>query len=59
MENLALGRIAALVPEFAVKDCPWAEHMMIYNKRLWLCMMHVVVKHLSTGLGESNISSSH
>ena len=24
--TLPLGRTAALVPEFAVKDCPWTEH---------------------------------
>ena len=26
VENLPLGRTAALVPEFTVKTCPWAEH---------------------------------
>ena len=26
MEDLPLDRIAALVPGFAVKDLPWAEH---------------------------------
>ena len=29
MEDLPLGRIAALVPEFSVKDLPSTEHMMM------------------------------
>ena len=35
MEELPLGRIAALVPEFAVKDLPLGRTLMmvIYNKR--------------------------
>ena len=30
MEDLPLGRIAALVPEFAVKDLPLGRTLMIY-----------------------------
>ena len=30
MEDLHLGRIAALVPEFAVKDLPLGRTLMIY-----------------------------
>ena len=38
MEDLVLGRIAALVPEFAVKDLPLGRTLMNY-------MLHFVVRH--------------
>ena len=34
MEDLPLGRIAALVPEFAVKDLPLGRTLMMIEKKL-------------------------
>ena len=34
MEDLPLGRIAALVPEFAVKDLPLGRTLMMMIKEL-------------------------
>ena len=50
MEDLPLGRIAALVPEFAVKTCPWAEH--------WWWLSKPVMRKVSKG-GVGGVSSFH
>ena len=48
MEDLRLGRIAALVPEFAVKDLPLGRTlMMIYN--LYVGHVAQAARRLATG----------
>ena len=39
MEDLPLGRIAALVPEFAVKDLPLGRTLMMINLRGDICLL--------------------
>ena len=42
MEDLPLGRIAALVPEFAVKDLPLGRTLMIIMIVTILCFSYCV-----------------
>ena len=42
MENLPLGRIAALVPEFSVKDLPLGKTLMMMVLGLNLCVLCVL-----------------
>ena len=45
MEDLPLGRIAALVPEFAVKDLPLGRKlMMMKDNSLQLNILHIPCK---------------
>ena len=38
MEDLPLGRIGALVPDFAVKDLPLGRTLMMMNQRGVVCV---------------------
>ena len=47
MEDLSLGRIAALVPEFAVKDMPFGRIQMIHthtHTHTWYELFNAVQK---------------
>ena len=44
MEELPLGRIAALVPEFAVKDLPLGR-TMIMMMTIYIYILHIIIHH--------------
>ena len=43
MEDLPLDRIAALVPEFAVKDLPWAEHWLYCDNNNIIIIIIIII----------------
>ena len=48
MEDLPLGRFAALMPEFVVKDLPLGKTLMMMNKLSGLVTALCVDKHSKT-----------
>ena len=43
MEDLPLGRIAALVPEFAVKDLPLGRTLMMMMMMMMMMMINTII----------------